>query len=570
MAAHAIRLWRMIACFLVLFCAGLSAPATAQEGALFEQKLQACVKPVEAGDDPAVLAKTPHAFNCTKKQSALPSGDYWVRLDAGGIVGNTADPIKLRVISVWQGEHDVHSYYADGSAYRLTVGPDRTSRYLYLGGLIEFPLQNQTTPLETIVVKVPEAANVRGIMLAPKLVSTSKSARDERNNAAYYGLFAGLCIALLVYNMALWRGMRSPFQLAYGAMVVSLLAYAFTSSGAAAYAFPDIHNTDRLRINYVLLSLAAATALIFLRHFLEDHILPRWLVIAAWVQSFVLITTASTFALLAPQSIKFLDFIYFVSFMPLPAFFFVSVYYGWRKNSRYIGYIIVAWSAPVAVALARTLHGFGVIPYNFLLDNGSLMAMAFEAMISSMAIGQRIRGITRDRDLAIAAERVANDLADKDALTGLLNRRAFVREMLAEPRDWQLVIVDIDHFKRVNDTLGHDGGDDVLVRLAETLRANCPETSLVARLGGEEFAIATLAPFDGSGLVQPEALLKAVRRAKMPKGYRITASIGIARRVICEEQDWKVLYRAADMALYRAKAEGRDRHVDYSADRVAA
>jgi diguanylate cyclase (GGDEF)-like protein len=198
------------------------------------------------------------------------------------------------------------------------------------------------------------------------------------------------------------------------------------------------------------------------------------------------------------------------------------------------------------------------------------MAMAFEAMISSMAIGQRIRGITRDRDLAIAAERVANDLADKDALTGLLNRRAFVREMLAEPRDWQLVIVDIDHFKRVNDTLGHDGGDDVLVRLAETLRSNCPETSLVARLGGEEFAIATLAPFDGSGLVQPEALLKAVRRAKMPKGYRITASIGIARRVICEEQDWKVLYRAADMALYRAKAEGRDRHVDYSADRVAA
>ena len=70
--------------------------------------------------------------------------------------------------------------------------------------------------------------------------------------------------------------------------------------------------------------------------------------------------------------------------------------------------------------------------------------------------------------------------------------------------------------------------------------------------------------------INAEALLQAIRQTPMPGGYRITASIGVARRVICEEQDWKILYRAADIALYRAKAEGRDRHVDYSAKRAAA
>ena len=56
----------------------------------------------------------------------------------------------------------------------------------------------------------------------------------------------------------------------------------------------------------------------------------------------------------------------------------------------------------------------------------------------------------------------------------------------------------------------------------------------------------------------------------MPGGYRVTASVGLATRAICEEQDWIVLYRAADMALYKAKAQGRDRHVDYSMGRAAA
>lgn len=543
------------------------AAASAFDG---ELSLKPCFRAAVAGETAEKIAAMPSGFDCTGNQGAFAPGDYWVRLDAKKTAGSISDPLKLRMASLWLGSQDIHIFYADGSHHRLFVPPGHTSDYVVLGARLEFPLAVRDQPIEQIIVRVGNAPNIRGIMLAPQLVSTSESARDERDLAALYSAFAGLCIALLVYNLALWRGMRSPFQLAYGAMVVALLCYAFTSSGGAAYVFPDLENHERLRLNYIFLSSAAATALVFLRHFVEPHVLPRWLVKLCWVQACSGIATGAAFAMLAPRWIVTLDLLYFISLLPLPLFFVASVYYSWRRKSRYTIYLFLAWSAPVIVAAARSLHGIGLIPYSFLLDNSSLIAMALEAMISSMAIGQRVRRIARERDGAQHSAELARALADQDPLTGLLNRRSFVRTLLEEAREWQLVLIDIDHFKRVNDTLGHADGDQVLVKVADALQAGCAEGALVARLGGEEFAIATVVRPDADDLVDPAALLKAIRQTEMPGSYRVTASIGIARRAICEEQDWIILYRAADMALYRAKAEGRDRHVDYSPERIAA
>jgi diguanylate cyclase (GGDEF)-like protein len=555
--------------FASLFLALLLLPGAA-EAKVTELSLTPCVRMVALGDTAESIARQTTGFDCQARQNQLPSGDYWVKMDPGGVTGDVSDPLKLRSTSVWNDGQEIHAFYADGTHYSLAVPNHDVKNYLHLGARLEFPLAVTTQPVRTIVVRIHNSANIRGAILAPELVSTSESARDERNLAALYAAFGGLCLALFVYNLALWRGMRSPFQLAYGAMVLTLLAYAFTSSGAACLVFPDLGNQDRLRLNYLFLSLAAATAVVFLRHFMEANVLPRWFIRACWAQAALVMTTGVSFALLAPTAIHILDYAYFASFLPLPAFFLLTIWHGHRNGSKFVAYVMFAWSAPVAVAFARSLHGVGLIPYNFWLDNGSLIAMALEAMISSMAIGQRVRQIARDRDWARSTAEVASDLADKDALTGLLNRRSFLRHLLEEPREWQLVLVDIDHFKRVNDTLGHADGDEVLIKIAQALRDGSRETSLVARLGGEEFAIATIAPFNSPGLVDPEKLLAAIRKVAMPGGYRVTASIGVARRTICEEMDWKILYRAADMALYRAKAEGRDRHVDYSAERIAA
>src|SRR3546814_15577743 len=110
-------------------------------------------------------------------------------------------------------------------------------------------------------------------------------------------------------------------------------------------------------------------------------------------------------------------------------------------------------------------------------------------MLSSVAIAYRIRLLSRERDTAIRQEVAARALADTDPLTGLLNRRAFLREAIGRAGDQTLLLADLDHFKHVNDTIGHDGGDEVLCRFARVLRTSVPEGTLVARLGGQEFAI---------------------------------------------------------------------------------
>jgi diguanylate cyclase (GGDEF)-like protein len=131
-----------------------------------------------------------------------------------------------------------------------------------------------------------------------------------------------------------------------------------------------------------------------------------------------------------------------------------------------------------------------------------------------------------------------------------------------------LILADIDHFKRVNDSLGHAGGDDAITSIAGVLRKYTPEGAIVARMGGEEFAISY--PADLPLTPDPDRLLSDIRSINLPEGYRITASIGIASQKVADENDWKILYRAADMALYRAKSSGRDCFIRSEAQRAAA
>ncbi|WP_156456079.1 GGDEF domain-containing protein, partial [Sphingomonas sp. CCH9-E2] len=142
-----------------------------------------------------------------------------------------------------------------------------------------------------------------------------------------------------------------------------------------------------------------------------------------------------------------------------------------------------------------------------------------------------------------------------DPLTGLLNRRAFLGQAIGRSGQQTLLILDLDRFKQVNDTIGHDGGDEVLRTVARTLRGLVPAGALIARIGGEEFAVLST-PADP---VDPDRILARLRATRMPFDLRVTASIGSAQGPIADERDWKSLYRAADQALFDAKAAGRDR-----------
>ena len=227
----------------------------------------------------------------------------------------------------------------------------------------------------------------------------------------------------------------------------------------------------------------------------------------------------------------------------------------WQQRAGVLWLFAAAWAAPILFAALRLLGNLAVVPWSFWLDNSTILSMSFEAIVSTLAIAYRIRRLSVERDEAIEREVIAARLADTDPLTGLLNRRAFLRQAIGNRGDYTLLLTDLDHFKHVNETLGHDGGDEVLRIFARTLRQAAPNGALIARMGGEEFAM--LMPVDRE--IAPDAILTRLRSARMPFDLTITASVGACTGPISSEPEWKMMYRLADRALFDAKQAGRDR-----------
>jgi diguanylate cyclase (GGDEF)-like protein len=241
---------------------------------------------------------------------------------------------------------------------------------------------------------------------------------------------------------------------------------------------------------------------------------------------------------------------------PVPALLWCAVAYG-QFTTTVLTLLFSIWTM-VAVA-------FGYIVDPTQLDTPSA--------VMSVRIGVALMALA---PITVASVMVARNellqqlrqLAAHDPLTGLLNRRAFVegydeqhdRPELRE-RDAAVMVLDIDHFKRINDTWGHAVGDQVLVAFARTVRECLRGSDLLGRFGGEEF----VALMCGCSGVQAEAVAERVRLAVAGtivhiEGGRhvvVTVSIGVAAaHSMPDTLDGLVM--AADKALYAAKAAGRN------------
>ncbi|MFG1606773.1 diguanylate cyclase [Actinoplanes sp. NPDC049265] len=170
---------------------------------------------------------------------------------------------------------------------------------------------------------------------------------------------------------------------------------------------------------------------------------------------------------------------------------------------------------------------------------------------------QMLRQARRRAELEAARDR-AEDVAVSDALTGLGNRRAFDARLGRTGRGTALILVDVDHFKDINDTYSHGVGDRVLHAVADVLRAHCRQGEAAVRFGGDEFAV-----FLDADLPTAAAIARRVRAAvrgydwnTLMPGLRVTLSIGAA--VWTDGMRGPDLFDQADRQLYAAKRQGRD------------
>jgi diguanylate cyclase (GGDEF)-like protein len=201
-----------------------------------------------------------------------------------------------------------------------------------------------------------------------------------------------------------------------------------------------------------------------------------------------------------------------------------------------------------------------------LLDDVSVIKQA-EAQVTRLNAELARRAVERVELSQTIRE--LEELALRDPLTSLLNRRGFeerLREEVGRAQRYgselSLLLVDIDHFKRINDTFGHAAGDVALSLVATLLMEQRRASDVVARYGGEEFAVlAPHTPREGA-LVLGQRLCAAVREHPFRirgRAERLSVSVGIATLTVHVDCAEELIFEAADRALYAAKREGRDR-----------
>lgn len=244
----------------------------------------------------------------------------------------------------------------------------------------------------------------------------------------------------------------------------------------------------------------------------------------------------------------------------------------WLKGAR-VGVADMATAGQETEDFVRGLRSTGdyVQSVDICASDGSLHAvlvltmsgrrprMSFCEFVTTAA---RLAGIAVDR--IVAAERI-RFLAEHDALTGLLKRERLdqeLKERLSQAaQDGMRVAVafiDLDNFKLINDTLGHEAGDELLKEVASSIHEAIGPGGIAARIGGDEFAV--ILPGSGSDILdRTEQLREAIGRLHLVSGheFRVTASIGVALFPDHGENPSQLLARA-DLAMYRSKRDGRD------------
>lgn len=504
----------------------------------------------------------------------MGSKPVWIHLSATNPLASTQIR-RLTLANSWLDEIDLYFVTGDRVVASYQLGDTYPHRQRPLPERF-FAVDHSFAPGATdiyIRVATPDP------IVLPIHLQSIEAATTQRSTQGYsYGFLYGYLIALLAYNTLLFINVRDRRYLIYAGFLASFLLtnLAYTGHGFQ-WLWPASVTIQRWIIPLLMMAFGTLGLLFACTFLATIRKLPGTTV---FVKRMVL-----TFTIAAGLALLFsgdqlhnlqISFVFVMTFSVTMLGLGIWAVRSGLHNGRYF---LLASIASMIGTSVTSLCVLGFVTYNAWYYRAVEIGMLIDATLLAMALGRQFRATQLEKiHTEIARTQLAEinlklnenlreleHLAATDRLTGLWNRRHFEITAAAEmerarryKHPTSILIFDIDHFKSINDTCGHQTGDDVLKQLAQVVRHAMRESDLVARWGGEEFTVLMPNADLAAATEVAEKLRHAVEHYTFPRKLKVTISIGVAEWASGIESLDTWIARADD-ALYQAKHLGRNR-----------
>lgn len=520
------------------------------------------------GPELELLQESGTPLDITRALALARQGHFHTGLSTVPSFGIGADPVWMRltldnpsarnetrhlvVAITWIDRIDLYQVGPDGHIRHAKAGDALPEQMRPVPG-VGYPLALEFPPGRTELLI--RAASPDPLLLPLHLMTDAELNAAQTRVQYLYGMIYGFLLALFAYNAILWSGLRQAVHRDYALFLscFTLMNIAYTGHGYA-WLWPDNPLLQRFVI-LVLMLASTLAGLRFVTNFLE---LPRHMPRVANTLRHVTVATSALMLVAVVLDRQRDAAILAFSVMTLCSFAMVAIgVVAARLQLPASRYFLAAASCGLTGVLVTALTVWGLIPYSSAAFHAAELGVVTEASLLALAVAYLVRQHEQARQ---RAER----LAQFDSLTGLYNRRQFTdiaeacwSQSRRQNTDMSVILLDIDHFRAVNEQHGNAAGDAALSAAATLIGRACRHQDIAARWGGEEFIL--LLP--DTPRAQAQALAEQLRKdiARRPVGDPATpvwlhASLGVAsrdRHFTLEE-----LIHEADTWLQRAKQNG--------------
>ncbi len=392
------------------------------------------------------------------------------------------------------------------------------------------------------------------------IVEESAFLSKQVKESIYTGLIYGGIAAMLFYNLFLFLGIKQRYYLYYVLFLSAFFVMNASYNGYTFMLFLSNYPTAQNWLQSTGIYLFIITALLFARSFLN---LKKYHQTLYKVTRYLIILIIGISVLTALFSgYHYHVMLSIILVMSVSIYIFVIALYSWLDGNRSARFFLLGAASGLIGAIITALTVMSFLPFSYITYKANDFGMLIDAVLLSIALADRMK-------ISLEKTRMVEKEAKIDVVTGLLNRRAYsetvdseFQRLLRYQSVLSVVIFDVDHFKQVNDTHGHDAGDYILKSVGNIVQDVIRDCDYAFRMGGDEFLL--LLP--ETNAKQASLLANRIRiRIESKKlvddhnhKFFVTASFGISQY---KKNDTSIedIVKRADKALYSAKDSGRNR-----------